>query len=103
MLYSHLARKSFKNCQEYYKGYYNVVDLVGEGITLGDSNFGDIIEENIQKAKENNILYKIDDYTKNSFENNFLFRNTEIKMKKLTQNYNFLPYIGLDTISFQFW
>ena len=81
------------------------MDLAGTGIILNEFNFPKIIINNVEKAlngiynnvlyieKEENIVFKIDDYSQlKNFEKNFLFDKKRLEMKKLilTKNYKLM-------------
>ena len=85
-LYNNFSRKSFVQCQNYYYGYYDVVDLACSGKEFNK----EIIQEKIQKALKNENIFKIDNYTDiNGFENDFIYKDEKVSM----HNPNVLPFL----------
>ena len=89
-LYNNFSRKSFRQCQNYYCGYYDVVDLA----CSGEEFTKEIIQEKLQKALKNERILNIDDYTNiKGFEDNFYYCKHKVHMSR-PSGLNFLPNIS---------
>jgi hypothetical protein len=87
LLYNNFSRKSFVQCQNYYDGYYDIVDLA----CFGKEFNKEIIQEKIQKALKNERIFKIDNYTNiDGFENDFIYNGKKVSMH-YPNGLSFLP------------
>ena len=86
-LINNFSRNSFIRCQNYYEGYYDIVDLACSGKKFSE----EIIQEKIQNALKNKTRFKIDDYTNiNHFEDNFIYKGENASMLSPNELF-FLP------------
>ena len=94
LIINEFTKKSFLECKKIYnelKGYYNIIDLKELFKTnyFDKQNFMNIIKENIENAllnKESELDNDIiQDKKELNEEDNFVFKGTNVKMKKLSE------------------